>query len=113
MLLVIYNSNRYNKPELPTYRGWSLLTKQEWESLCIAVDDYFSCVPSDYAELSFKLVSYYSYHEWLDDYQVSEVEIGGYEYDILYHFLGTDFYIPDTVVQPDDEPIYPEMDAYA
>ena len=32
---------------------------------------------------------------------------------ILDWLLGTDFYVPDITVQPDDEPIYPEMDAYA
>ena len=116
MLLVIYNSNPSNNPELPTSRGWRLYNKEDWESLCVSVDNYFYYLPADDAELSFGLVSYYSYQEWLADYQVSEIEfeiMGVKTRSILDEFLGTDFYMPDIAVQLDDEPMYPEMDAYA
>lgn len=122
MLLVIYNSNPSNNPELPTSRGWRLYNKEDWASLCVSVDNYFYYLPTDDAELSFGVVSYYSYQEWLVDYQVSEIDINLFmtkfqpqagNVPILDWLLGTDFYVPDIAVQPDDEPIYPEMDAYA
>ncbi len=116
MLLVTYNSNPSKKSDLASSKGWSLYTKDEWATLCQRVEDYFYYLPEGDAELSFGLTSYYSYDEWLADYQVSEVKeylLGSDEYAVLDHFLGTDFYIPEIATQPDDELVYPEMDAYA
>lgn len=122
MLIVIYNSNPSNKPNLPTSRGWRLYNQEDWEALRVAVDNYFFYLPSGDAELSFGLTAYYSYEEWLADYQISEIDInlfmskfqpqaGNVPY--LDWLLGTDFYVPDIATQPDDEPMYPEQDAYA
>lgn len=114
MLLVIYNSNPSNKPDIPTSRGWSLYPSEDWASLCTAVDNYFFYLPSDDAELSFGLTSYYSYKEWLADYQVSEVDVNKFtaNFQLIDILLGTDFYVPD-FLPIEVEEIYPEMDAYA
>lgn len=115
MLLVIYNSNPSNKPNLPTNRGWSLYSLEDWTSLCTAVDNYFFYLPPNDAELSFGMVSYHSYEEWLANYQVSEVDVDKFiaGFQLIDFLLGTDFYIPDIATQPDEEIDYPEMDAYA
>lgn len=115
MLFVIYNSNPHNKPELPTIRGWSLYSKEDWWALCHNVDHYFYIIPEGDAEISNETIFYYSYEEWLADYQVAEVDmnkfIGGYHLiDVL---LGTNFFVPELSTILDDDAIYPEMDAYA
>ncbi|MCA6430204.1 MAG: hypothetical protein IM613_12285 [Cytophagales bacterium] len=98
-LLVIYNSNPQNKPDLPTASGWAFYTKKDWEALCEAVHNYL----------------YWTADEWLSHYQVSELPdvaiIQTLEKTILNKYLGTSFYVPDLTV--DDDPVYPEMDAYA
>jgi len=121
MLLVIYNSNPRLKEDKPTLRGWFLFTREEWSTLCTAVDNYFFYLRED-AELSNGLVGYYSYKEWLADYQVSEIDINWFmtkfqpqagSVPCLDWLLGTDFYVPDIATQSDEDPAYPEMDAYA
>lgn len=98
-LLVIYNSNPQNKPDLPTASGWAFYTKKDWEALCEAVDNYL----------------YWTADEWLSHYQVFELNdiaiLPSTDKTILNNYLGTSFYVPDLTV--DDDPVYPEMDAYA
>ena len=118
MLLIIYNSNPQNKPDLPTIKGWSLFTPEDWQSVVVAVDDYFFHMPPEDAELYFGVegihgIYYDSYKEWLADYQVSEVEDKEYAYtdlQFLNTVLGTNFYTPDIAQNTDDELTYPEMD---
>lgn len=122
MLLVVYNSNPSNKSDLPTSKGWRLYNQEDWEALCVAVDNYFFYLPANDAELSFGLTYYYSYEEWLADYQVSEIDINWFmtkfqpqagNVPCLDWLLGTDFYVPDIATQSEDDPAYPEQDAYA
>ena len=80
MLLIIYNSNPENKPDLPTIKGWSLSTPEDWQSLWMDVDSYFFNMPFVETELEFRVegigrIYYTSHEEWLADYQVSEVDI--------------------------------------
>ena len=115
MLLVIYNSNSQNKPDLPTVKGWSLYSEEDWQSLWMDVDSYFFNMPIGDAELDFHGIYYDSHEGWLADYQVSEVDTNKPYFDSqlieqLDLILGTDFYIPDIAQYSDDDPIYPEMD---
>lgn len=111
-LLVIYNSNPQNKPDLPTASGWAFYTKKDWEALCEAVDNYLYWTSGEVLEHP---ILYSSYDEWLSHYQVSELPdvaiIQTLEKTVLNNYLGTSFYVPDLAV--DDDPVYPEMDAYA
>ena len=125
MLLVIYNSNPSNETNVPTSRGYRLYNQEDWEALRIAIDNYFFYLPDNDAELSFGLTSYYSYEEWLADYQVSELSEYAYNSLVgsnfltvsLNNLLGSDFYEPPFLKLDidilDDDPIYPERDAYA
>lgn len=126
MLLVIYNSNAQNKPDLPTIKGWRLYTSEDWSTLCVAVSNYFFYLPQDDAELCFSVegydsVYYYSYEEWLSDYQVSEISKHAEEtlleyndnVELLCFLLGHTFYSPDFLPADIEEVDYPEQDAYA
>ena len=55
MLLITYNSNPQNNSDLPTIRGWSLYTPEDWQSLWLDVDNYFFYLPSGDAELEFSV----------------------------------------------------------
>jgi hypothetical protein len=122
MLLVIYNSNSQNISTLETIKGWSLYTQEDWAALCKAVDNYFFYMAQEEPELlAFGLIGYYSYKEWLSDYQVSEIDINWFmtkfqsqagTVPCLDWLLGTDFYVPP-FLQLEVEVDYPEMDAYA
>lgn len=116
MLLITYNSNPQNNPDLHTIRGWSLYTLEDWQSLWMDVDSYFSYLPSGDAELEFNVKGigsvYYDCHTgWFNDYQVSEIDINKpyFSLEIIENLdliLGTNFYVPYIF----DDPIYPEMD---
>lgn len=117
MLLVTYNSNPANKKGELTFRGWSLYTEEDWTTLCHNVSNYFFYMAQEEPELlAFGLIGYYSYEEWLADYQVSAIEeynLDSTETELLDYFLGTSFYeppFPDLQITVED---YPEMDAYA
>jgi len=109
MLLVIYNSNPRNYDLSYSYKGWSLYTENEWAYIVNQVLYNYHHTLSGC--LRYKEKTYYSLEEWLDDYQVSTVEnhVAQSSVDILNALLGTDFFEPKF----EDEPVYPEMDAYA
>lgn len=116
MLLVIYNSNPANKKDFATFRGWSLYTEEQWSSICKTVRDYLFYEAPDAELLAFGLIGYYTYEEWLADYQVSKVEeynLDSTETTLLDYFLGTSFYEPPYFDITIEEVDYPEMDAYA
>ena len=118
MLLVIYNSNPNNKKDFVTFRGWSLYTEEQWSTICNTVRDYLFYEAPDAELLAFGLIGYYTYEEWLADYQVSKVEeylLGSDETALFDYFLGTSFYEPP-YFDIDIEEVYidyPEQDAYA
>ena len=118
MLLVIYNSNPSNKKGEITFRGWSLYTEEQWSTICNTVRDYLFYEAPNAEFLAFGLIGYYTYEEWLSDYQVSVIKdcnLSSEETALLDQFLGTHFYEPP-YFDIDIEEVYidyPEMDAYA
>ena len=115
MLLVIYNSNPSNKKGEFSFKGWSLYTEEQWSTICDTVRDYLFYEAPDAELLAFGVIGYYTYEEWLADYQVSKVEeynLDSNETTLLDYFLGTSFYEPPYFALTIEE-VYPEMDAYA
>ncbi len=116
MLLVTYNSNPANKKDFATFRGWSLYTEEQWSIICHSVRNYLFYDAPNAELLAFGLIGYYTYEEWLADYQVSQIEeryLNSDEYAVLDSFLGTSFYEPPYFEVTIEDVDYPEMDAYA